>query len=179
MTTQEKRDKLAKLKKALAIPGISAEEKAIYKEAIAKLEKEDKPKKVTKSKAKKTVKTSEPSKGKKTKGLDRFSPAEKVKAVAGMKREIKKVEKDYGNLSRNEVLEIAQNFQKNYRSFYSQMIDEASDNKNRLTPTPENLIRWMKDPAKFDLIGVDTYKKDNPTANLKIQRKIFWKRLKF
>jgi len=57
------------------------------------------------------------------------------------------------------------------RSTYSQTIDNASDNKQRLTPTKENLVRWMKAPGKFDLIGVDTASKTDATADLKHVKK--------
>lgn len=57
------------------------------------------------------------------------------------------------------------------RSFRSQFIDNGSDNKRRLTPTKENLVRWMKAPGKFDLIGVDTASKTDATADLKHVKK--------
>lgn len=57
------------------------------------------------------------------------------------------------------------------RSFRSQFIDNGSDNKRRLTPTKENLVRWLKNPGKFDLIGVDTASKTDATADLKHVKK--------
>ena len=53
------------------------------------------------------------------------------------------------------------------RSLYSQFVDAGSDNKRRLSPTVENLIRWMENPGRFDLIGVDTFKQADPTADYK------------
>jgi hypothetical protein len=35
----------------------------------------------------------------------------------------------------------------------------------------------MKEPGKYDLIGIDTFEKNNPTADLKIKKEIFWARL--
>ena len=92
--------------------------------------------------------------------------ADKRKAEAG----------EFAKMSRNEVLEIAQRVHKN-RRLAAQVVDEAVDHKKRLTPTPENLVRWMKEPGKYDLIGIDTFEKNNPTADLKIKKEIFWARL--
>ena len=82
----------------------------------------------------------------------------------------------FAKLSMSQILEVAQSFEAN-RSMYSQFVDEGADNKKRLTPTPENLVRWMKEPGKYDLIGIDTFEKNNPTADLKIKKEIFWARL--
>jgi hypothetical protein len=92
--------------------------------------------------------------------------ADKAKAIAGK----------FSGLSRSEVLAIAQRVHRN-RRLSAQIVDEHADHKKRLTPTPENLVRWMKEPGKFDLIGVDTFKKNDPTADLKIKKEIFWSRL--
>lgn len=92
--------------------------------------------------------------------------ADKAKAIAGK----------FAGLSRNEVLAIAQRVHRN-RRLSAQIVDEGADHKKRLSPTPENLVRWMKEPGKFDLIGVDTFKKNDPTADLKIRKEIFWNRL--
>jgi uncharacterized protein YeeX (DUF496 family) len=92
--------------------------------------------------------------------------ADKRKAEAG----------EFAKMSRNQVLEIAQRVHKN-RRLAAQVVDEAVDHKKRLTPTPENLVRWMKEPGKYDLIGIDTFEKNNPTADLKIKKEIFWARL--
>jgi hypothetical protein len=83
---------------------------------------------------------------------------------------------EFAKLSMSQILEVAQSFEAN-RSLYSQFVDEGADNKKRLTPTPENLVRWMKEPGKYDLIGIDTFEKNNPTADLKIKKEIFWARL--
>lgn len=81
---------------------------------------------------------------------------------------VEKVEKQpkFADLTEAEVIAagLAINAQRN---FYSQIMDNSSDNKRRLSPTPENLLRWMKEPGKFDLIGVDTFKRENPTADYK------------
>lgn len=82
----------------------------------------------------------------------------------------------FKNFTRAQILEYAQLFNQR-RKLSAQMLDAAVDHKKRLSPTPENLIRWMKEPGKYDLIGVDTFKKDDPTADLKIKKEIFWHRL--
>jgi hypothetical protein len=83
---------------------------------------------------------------------------------------------NYQHLNRSQVLEMAQVFQSD-RIKSAATLDGKMDSKKRLTPTPENLVRWMKEPGKFDLIGVDTFEKNNPTADLKIKKEIFWHRL--
>jgi len=75
-----------------------------------------------------------------------------------------------GDISLTEVVRIGKHVE-SLRSTYSQVMDEGSDNKNRLTPTKENLVRWMKAPGKFDLIGVDTASKTDATADLKHVKK--------
>lgn len=107
----------------------------------------------------------------------RFTKTERELAEEGAAKEITRLTQVAQSMGRAEVLEAAQDFQKKYRSLYAQATDKAGDSKNRLTPTPENLLRWMKNPGKFDLIGVDTYKKDDATADLKIKQSIFWHRL--
>lgn len=83
---------------------------------------------------------------------------------------------DFKDAARGKVLEIAQQFQ-SARLKSGAARDEKSDSAKRLDPTPENLIRWMKDPGRYDLIGVDTYKKGSATANLQIDKEIWWNRL--
>jgi hypothetical protein len=84
--------------------------------------------------------------------------------------EVKKVQEQYKNnftkLTEDEVILIGLKLNKQ-RSLYSQFVDNASDNKRRLSPTPENLLRWMKNPGKFDLIGVDTFERTDPTKDYK------------
>ena len=92
--------------------------------------------------------------------------AAKADAVAGK----------FANLTRAEILALAQQVHSK-RKLSAQILDEAVDHKKRLSPTPENLVRWMKEPGKYDLIGIDTYRKDDPTADLKIKKEIFWHRL--
>lgn len=83
---------------------------------------------------------------------------------------------DFKDHSPIEVLFEAQKFQ-SARTKSGAARDEKTDGKKRLSPTPENLVRWMRDPGRFDLIGVDTFKKNDPTADLKIKKEIFWSRL--
>jgi len=48
--------------------------------------------------------------------------------------------------------------------------DKNRTSKRRLSPTPENLIRWATNPGEFDLIGVDTIDRSaNPTSDYKRQ----------
>lgn len=77
--------------------------------------------------------------------------------------------------SHEKVLHEAQKFEK-LRKASSQTRDEKGDSKKRLSPTRENLIRWMKNPGNFDLIGVDTFKAGDATADLKIKKEVFWNR---
>jgi len=77
-------------------------------------------------------------------------------------------------MSREEVLKEAIEFQ-NTRSKRARAIDEKSGNKRRLSPTAENLLRWMKNPSKFDLIGVDAYRAKRPTADLEIDLETWWR----
>jgi hypothetical protein len=105
------------------------------------------------------------------------SKAEAATAKAAYEADKRKAEAgEFKQMSRNEVLAIAQRVHKN-RRLSAQILDEAVDHKKRLTPTPENLVRWMKEPGKYDLIGIDTFEKNNPTADLKIKKEIFWARL--
>jgi hypothetical protein len=100
------------------------------------------------------------------KGAEGYLVSEVTKAKRG----------DYMNLTRDQILEKAQAFEK-ARSKAAISRDEKGDSKKRISPTPENLVRWMNNPGGFDLIGVDTYKKGDSTANLKIETKVWWNRL--
>jgi hypothetical protein len=122
--------------------------------------------------------------GKPTTKKPRQSSADKAKKaaeIAAAKRDVEAMQKqaglgEFAKFNRSQILEQAQAFHKR-RRLSAQMVDESVDHKKRLTPTPENLVRWMKEPGKFDLIGVDTFEKNNPTADLKIKKEIFWHRL--
>lgn len=83
---------------------------------------------------------------------------------------------DLGRMKMEEVLEVAQEFNA-LRLDHVQGKDASSDSKQRLTPTAANLVRWMKAPGNFDMIGLDTYRRNDATANLKIREEIWWKRL--
>jgi hypothetical protein len=100
------------------------------------------------------------------KGAEGYLVSEVTKAKRG----------DYMNLTRDQILEKAQAFEK-ARSKAAISRDEKGDSKKRISPTPENLVRWMNNPGGFDLIGVDTYKRGDSTANLKIDTKVWWNRL--
>ena len=77
-------------------------------------------------------------------------------------------------MTKEEVINEAIKFQ-NTRSRRAKSIDEKSSNKRRLSPTAENLLRWMKNPSKFDLIGVDAYRAKRPTADLEIDLEVWWR----
>jgi|GEM_PF-3724099 len=101
-----------------------------------------------------------------------------VKAKAGSKgwmaSEVTKGKRgDYKHFTMEQVLAHAQKFER-ARSRSGQTRDEGSDSKKRLSPTPENLVRWMNNPGGFDLIGVDTFKKDDATSNLRIKLDVWW-----
>lgn len=83
---------------------------------------------------------------------------------------------DLGRLSMEQVLELAQKFNKLRLPHVSDK-DSKGDSKQRISPTGINLIRWMKNPGNFDLIGLDTYRRNDPTANLRIKEQIWWNRL--
>jgi len=111
-----------------------------------------------------------PSKAKRT-------TAQKAKAAAKLtKMRTDGVGGKYANMTRNQVLATAQAYNAT-RTLGAQIVDGGIDHKKRLSPTPENLVRWMKEPGKFDLIGVDNFKENDPTADLKIKKEIFWNRL--
>jgi hypothetical protein len=74
------------------------------------------------------------------------------------------VKERFSKLTEKEVIAIGLAINEK-RSIYSQIVDGGSDNSRRLSPTPENLLRWMKNPGKFDLIGVDTFRRTDATAD--------------
>ena len=77
-------------------------------------------------------------------------------------------------MTKQEVIKEAMEYQKT-RSKRSRAIDEKSANKRRLSPTAENLLRWMKNPSRFDIIGVDAYRAKRPTADLEIDLEVWWR----
>ena len=77
-------------------------------------------------------------------------------------------------MSKQEVIKEAMEYQKT-RSKRARAIDEKSANKRRLSPTAENLLRWMKNPSRFDIIGVDAYRAKRPTADLEIDLEVWWR----
>lgn len=77
-------------------------------------------------------------------------------------------------MSKQEVIKEAMEYQ-NTRNKRSRAIDEKSSNKRRLSPTAENLLRWMKNPSRFDIIGVDAYRAKRPTADLEIDLEVWWR----
>lgn len=106
------------------------------------------------------------------------APAKKKGPEAEELRKMKAAARSgkYAKLSRKEVLNVAHKFNAARRPS-AITNDSRKDHKKRLSPTPENLIRWMADYGKFDLIGVDNFKLNDPSADLKIRKEIFWNRL--
>ena len=91
---------------------------------------------------------------------------EKFSAGALKKATEKKIEEVTPQMSEEKVIETGLKIER-MRRMASQIMDEGIEDKRRLSPTPENLIRWAKNPGKFDLIGVDTFERTDPTANYK------------
>lgn len=83
------------------------------------------------------------------------------------------------DLTEKQVIAIGLQFEKKYRNPKSTARDEKRDSVRRLSPTPENLIRWMQHPGKFDLIGVDTFERTSATSDYKreISKQKFWNNL--
>lgn len=108
----------------------------------------------------------------------RETAAEKEKRVKNAEQFIKDVEHnaDLRNMTESQIIGIGLQFETNYRTGTAQKRDEKHDGKKRLSPTPENLIRWMKHPGMFDLIGVDTFERKDATSDYKreISKQKFW-----
>lgn len=100
------------------------------------------------------------------KGAEGYLKSELTKAKRG----------DYRELTTAQVVAKARAFQ-SARTKSGANRDEKGDSKKRLSPTPENLVRWMNNPGSFDIIGIDTYQKNDPTADLKIKTQAWWNRL--
>ncbi len=111
-----------------------------------------------------------PAKGK------QFKKEERAAVKKNAEQYIKDIEKQGKSMTESQVIQAGLKFEKEYRSGFSQAVDENSDSKQRLSPTPENLIRWMRHPGQFDLIGVDTFKRTDPTKDYKKEISIqkFW-----
>lgn len=78
---------------------------------------------------------------------------------------VKKIQEN-PNMPEEEVIKLGLELEKSRRQ-YIQKADEGKTNKLRLSPKPENLIRWAKHPGKYDLIGVDSFNRTDPTADYK------------
>ena len=71
-------------------------------------------------------------------------------------------------LSRTEVIKLALAAQPLVRSGRSVVLDTLFTNKKRLEPTVDGLLRWLKNPSGYDLIGVDV--RDSAKATIKPRR---------
>jgi predicted ABC-type ATPase len=71
-------------------------------------------------------------------------------------------------LSEAEVIKLALAAQPLIRSGRSVVLDTLFTNKKRLDPTVDGLLRWLKAPDRYDLIGVDV--KDSAKATVKPKR---------
>ena len=111
----------------------------------------------------------------------RETAAEKEKRVKNAEQFIHDVEHnpELRKMTEGQIIAIGLQFEKDYRTGTAQKRDEKHDGKKRLSPSPENLVRWMKNPGHFDLIGVDTFERIDPTANYKkeISKQKFWNRV--
>ena len=58
-------------------------------------------------------------------------------------------------LSKSEVIKLALAAQPMVRSGRSVVLDMLFTNRKRLEPTVDGLLRWLKNPSDYDLIGVD------------------------
>ena len=81
-------------------------------------------------------------------------------------------EKGIENWTAKQVLDRARKFQ-SIRSKRSGR-DEKTASRKRLSPNGANLLRWMNAPGSFDLIGIDSYKSDDPTSNLKLKKEVWF-----
>jgi len=82
----------------------------------------------------------------------------------------------YKDATKREVLAIAKRYNSARRP-ESIKVDNKRDNSKRIDPTPENLVRWVKAPGKYDFIGADNYKNNDVTVTFKQKKEAFWKRL--
>jgi outer membrane biosynthesis protein TonB len=177
------KEKIEKLEKALNTPGISEDEKAIYKAALKKLKDQEQPEpqpepiKEPKAKAarpKKQAETVKKAIKAENKPKDQTEKPKETRSKEQIEKEYneaaeqaeKEIKSKFSTLTEGEVILIGLKLNEK-RNIYSQFIDNRADNKRRLSPTPENLLRWIKNPGKFDLIGVDTFSRNDPTANYK------------
>jgi hypothetical protein len=81
--------------------------------------------------------------------------------------------KDLRELTEKQVLEIARQYNDLRTSVRK---DESTASKERVSATPENLIRWMRNPGGFDMIGIDSARATTATANLKMDVGSWFKR---
>jgi len=82
----------------------------------------------------------------------------------------------YKDATKREILAIAKRYNASRRP-ESIKVDNKRDNSKRIEPTPENLVRWVKAPGKYDFIGADNYKENDVTVTFKQKKEAFWKRL--
>lgn len=107
-------------------------------------------------------------------GAARIKSETKAKRLALVESTLQR--QDLQTLSEKEVLEVARQFN-DLRTNVKR--DEGTASKHRLSATPENLVRWMRDPGAFDLIGIDSARATTPTSDLKIKQKEWWARFGF
>lgn len=124
-----------------------------------------------------TVKQAKPAKEHANKHPDAKAKFSAKGAEGYLKSELTKAKRgDYRELSTAQVVAKARAFE-SARTKSGANRDEKGDSKKRLSPTPENLVRWMNNPGDFDIIGIDSYQKNDPTADLKIKTQAWWNRL--
>ena len=102
----------------------------------------------------------------------RYSPPERSKAKKIIATIVEETAPD-GDLTTKQVIEIGRRINAE-RSLYSQFIDLGVDHQDRLWPTAQNLRKWAKDPGKYDLIGVDTFKRTDATIGANKGKEFLW-----
>lgn len=88
-----------------------------------------------------------------------------------VERKIKNLSKDGVRITKEEIIRIGIAIRPMVQSIRGTLQDTKTTNKKALSPTIENLIRWSKSPAKYDLIGVDAKVNKKPTTTAKVSKK--------
>ncbi|WP_282782237.1 zeta toxin family protein [Phaeodactylibacter xiamenensis] len=78
-----------------------------------------------------------------------------------IRKQLKAAEEDGVKLSEAQVKKLGIMIQPLIQNPGGAFLDILSSNKKRLNPTYENLLRWTESPDRYDLIGVDTARKDS------------------
>ncbi|MEO0340369.1 MAG: hypothetical protein AAF242_14310 [Bacteroidota bacterium] len=90
----------------------------------------------------------------------------KSSTIAYIEKKAKKIEEGK-KLSKEEIVKLALAAQPLIRTGRSVVLDTLFTNKKRLEPTIDGLLRWLKAPSRYDLIGVDVNDDVEPTVTPK------------